>query len=418
MRRLQRELKKYSHHAAALVTSCPPAIKSRDVTYPYRQNSSLYYLTGIRSTFFSLILYADARPVRMIVEKQSPHLESWLGPQKSLSEMAEAIGAEVLETSDPLATSIKSVEEVDHLFFDNTAGSLSLQVVQSLLAIPQSQRRSQLVHFSYLEFLLEGMRVIKDKSELAVMKKAIKVAEDSFLALIPQLRLGMAESTVRGLLLGEIYSRGGAYSFNPIIGSGAGSAFPHYSGEKGILSAKDLLLIDWGAEFEQYQSDMTRVLPLGGRFDSRQRKLYEIVLEAQKVAIASIKPGVKLTHVNAEAVKVITEGLVEFGILQGNVSELVEKKAYVPFFRQDGVSHPIGLDVQEVGARRSRVIETLKEGMVITVEPGLYFSGKRPKGLSKCGVRIEDMVEVTKNGARVLTSALPKEVDAIEALMV
>jgi Xaa-Pro aminopeptidase len=205
-----------------------------------------------------------------------------------------------------------------------------------------------------------------------------------------------------------------------IVASGANACILHYIKNRARLNPGDLLLIDAGAEWEFYTADVTRTWPVSGQFTPEQRAVYEIVLEAQRQAIDAVAPGVGIDQAHQVALKVLVQGLVDLGVLTGNVDGLIEDKAYSPYYMH-GTSHWLGLDVHDAGVYRQGDTPTeLRAGMVLTVEPGLYFGTQAPNSpehLKGIGIRIEDDVLVTANGRRVLSAAIPKSVADLESLV-
>jgi len=219
----------------------------------------------------------------------------------------------------------------------------------------------------------------------------------------------------------EFASSGARHLAYPsIVGSGANACTLHYVNNDGVMRDGDMVLIDAGCELEYYASDVTRTFPVNGRFSREQRALYEVVLEAQLAAIAAIKPGNHWNQPHDASVRVITAGLVELGLLKGKVEKLVESKAYREFYMHR-VGHWLGLDVHDVGDYRvGNEWRQLEPGMVMTVEPGIYISAANSKVARKwrgIGIRLEDDVLVTTRGCEVITAAVPKTVEDIEALM-
>jgi len=413
--RLKKLLRAKSPRAAALLSSPPLALRSRETSYPFSQSSNLYYLTGLADVACTLLVFADARNPLLVLEEKSKRSRAWLGPHESVKECAHLLAAEVVQAPRPHEV-LYQLQAVDELYYDNVPGSLALKVVQDLIALLPSRRRSEPACFAHIETILEHLRLQKDKEELALMRQAADAATEAFYTVVPMVKEGMTEEQVKHLLFAELARHETVPAFPPIVACGLGSAYPHYSGGRRVLKRGMVLQLDWGAEYRRYQSDMARVIPVGSQFTAAQRDLYDVVAAAQSAALRTIRAGVQLQKVNAAAVRVLTQGLKDFGLLKGSMESLLEGRAYMPFFLQDGVCHSIGLDVQDDGYRRKEILHTLKEGMVITVEPGLYFSSKTPSGLTKCGIRLEDMVVVTKQGYEFLTPDLPRTYREIEQL--
>lgn len=414
--RLKKQLKDKSPQAAALISSPPPALRSRETSYPFSQSSNLYYITGLADVPCTLLVFADSRDPLLVIEEKSKRSRAWLGPHESVEECAQLLAARVVQARRPDEVIYQHLQGVEELYYDNVPGSMALEVVQSLIALLPSRRRGEPARFAHIETILEHMRLQKDKEEIALIQQAAAAATQAFYAIVPRLKEGMTEEQVKYFLFAELARHETVPAFLPIVACGLGSAYPHYSGGRRVLKKGMVLQLDWGAEYRRYQSDMARVVPVGPQFSSAQRELYAVIQAAQSAALQTIRAGVQLQKVNAAAVKVLTEGLKDFKMLKGSIESLLENRAYMPFFLQDGVCHSIGLDVQDDGYRRREILHTLKEGMVLTVEPGLYFSSKTPSGLTKCGMRIEDMVVVTKKGYEFLTPDLPRSYQEVEQL--
>ena len=232
-------------------------------------------------------------------------------------------------------------------------------------------------------------------------------------------RPGKMEYQVMAELLHEFRSHNADISYHPIVGGGANSCVMHYRDNDQLLCDGDLLLLDAGCEYDYYASDITRTFPVGGRFTAPQRAIYEIVLEAQLAAIDKVRSGNHWNHPHEAAVRVITQGLVKLGLLKGKVAALIKDRAYLPFFGHR-TGHWLGIDVHDVGDYKvGGEWRVLEPGMALTVEPGIYVrpSPRVAKEFWNIGVRIEDEVLVTAHAPEVLTAALEKTPEAIEAMV-
>jgi Xaa-Pro aminopeptidase len=274
--------------------------------------------------------------------------------------------------------------------------------------------------FVALDHVLHDMRLFKSRAEIEYMRTAAHIAARAHQRAMRFCRPGATEYQVMAELLHEFRRHNADTAYPPIVGGGANSCILHYRDNDQPLSSGELLLIDAGCEFECYASDITRTFPVNGRFTSEQRAVYEVVLEANRAAIAKVRPGNHWNEPHEAAVRVITQGLVRLGLLKGRVPALIRSGAYRRYFMHR-TGHWLGLDVHDVGDYKVgdewRVFEP---GMALTVEPGIYLpAGARgvPKRFRNIGIRIEDDVVVTKKGAEVLTARAPKDADQIEALM-
>jgi Xaa-Pro aminopeptidase len=274
--------------------------------------------------------------------------------------------------------------------------------------------------FVSLEHLLHDMRLYKSRSEIRVMRTAAKVACGAHRRAMQACRPGVQEYEIEAELLHEFRHAGMVPAYSSIVGGGANGCILHYTENSAQLNDGDLLLIDAGAEYDCYASDVTRTFPVNGRFSKAQKALYEVVLAAQAAAIKKVRPGNHWNDPHEAAVRVLTRGLVKLGILKGKPAALIRKEAYRRFYMHR-TGHWLGMDVHDVGDYKvGNVWRELEPGMVLTVEPGLYIpAGSR--GVARkwwnIGIRIEDDVLVTRDEPDVLSAAVPRTVADIEALM-
>ena len=268
-----------------------------------------------------------------------------------------------------------------------------------------------------LDHLLHDMRLYKSRGEIAAMRKSARVAVAAHKRAMQVTRPGMFEYEVEAEFRHEFRHNNAWVSYSPIVGGGPNSCVLHYVNNDAQLSAGDLVLIDAGCELDYYASDITRTFPVNGRFSVEQRAVYDIVLEAQLAAIDKTVKGNHWNEPHDAAVRVITAGLKELGLLQGSLQQLLDDAAYRPYYMHR-TGHWIGMDVHDVGDYKvGDEWRLLEPGMVTTVEPGIYINGNGPRAFRNIGVRIEDDVAVTSQGPDVLSKGLPKTADDIEALM-
>jgi Xaa-Pro aminopeptidase len=269
--------------------------------------------------------------------------------------------------------------------------------------------------------IIHEMRVLKSDEEIELMQRAADIAAEAHCEAMRAARAGMKEYEVEALIE-LIFKRRGAAApaYTSIIGAGANATVLHYINNDGELRDGELLLIDAGAEYKGYASDITRTFPINGRYSKPQRDIYDLVLKAQMACVELVRPGTTHDQLKAHSIEVLTEGLVELGLLQGKPEQLIQEKQYEKFYMH-GLGHMLGIDVHDVGRyyfdKESRALEP---GVVMTVEPGLYIAPDTknvPAEYLGIGVRIEDDVLCTANGPRVLTNKVPKQAEEIEALM-
>ena len=275
--------------------------------------------------------------------------------------------------------------------------------------------------FISLNHFLHEMRLYKSRYEIKLMRQAAKISAKAHKRAMQNCQPGMYEYQLEGELISEFIKNGARYTaYPPIVGSGPNACILHYTNNSDEIADGDLLLIDSGAEYQCYASDITRTFPVNGKFSKAQREIYNLVLSAQTAALNEIKPGNHWNDPHDAAVRVLTEGMVELGILKGNPEDLIKNKDYAKYYMHR-TGHWLGMDVHDVGDYKlDGEWRMLEAGMVMTVEPGLYLSANS-EGLSEqwrnIGVRIEDDVLVTKDGYDILSKDAPKTIDEIEELM-
>jgi Xaa-Pro aminopeptidase len=277
------------------------------------------------------------------------------------------------------------------------------------------------VEFIALDHYLHEMRLYKSTAEVQRMRHAAKITSAAHVRLMQTCRPGMSEYELEAEFIHECATRGARFqAYPPIVGGGGNGCVLHYVENRDELKDGDLVLVDAGCEYGYYAADITRTFPVNGRFNPAQRALYELVLAAQEAAIAKVKPGNHWNDPHDAAVRVITKGLVDLGLLKGTVARLIKDQAYARFYMHR-TGHWLGMDVHDVGDYKvDGTWRELEPGMALTVEPGIYIpAGLRgvPKKFWNIGIRIEDDVLVTADGHEVLTRDAPKAVAEIEALM-
>ncbi|MDZ7272193.1 MAG: aminopeptidase P family protein [candidate division KSB1 bacterium] len=371
-----------------------------------RQESNLFYLTGITQPRAILLLSKRGLPVpgKGGVAREFIFLDvasSRSGSEALTGEVAAK--EDLLEVARPLedfpGVFAAALTRADTLYFKAPKLRLDEPLTRELELIEAARMRQYPVVVADPTRLLGRLRVVKSQAEVELIRRAAELTCAAHVEAMRSVEPGMLEYEVAALAE-YIFRRGGAEgsSFAPIIGSGPNSCRLHYGENKRQMESGDVVVVDIGASFRHYCADVTRTLPVSGRFSERQRAVYEVVLKAQEEAIAIIRPGVKFKDIHDKAAQVIGEGLVKLGLIS-------QPKDYGRYFMH-GTSHHLGLDVHDVGEEG-----VLQPGMVLTVEPGIYIPEEN------LGVRIEDDVLVTAQGHEVLSIGAPKSVEAVEALM-
>ncbi len=410
----------------AIIPASPERIRNRDVEYRYRQDSDFLYLTGFNEPDAVAVLIPKREQGEFVLfcRERDPEQETWHGRRAGQEGAIERFAADD-------AFPIGDIDEILPGLLEHCA-----KVYYTMGKDPQFDRRlmdwiNQLRRkvrtgvvaphqFIDLEYLLHEMRLYKAKPETALMREAAAISVRAHQRAMRACRPGMYEFQVEAELLYEFRKANAEPAYTPIVGGGANGCILHYRENSDLLRDGDLLLIDAGAEYEGYASDITRTFPVNGRFTPAQRELYEIVLEAQNAAIAKAVPGNHWNDPHNAAVQVLTKGLKHLGLLQGSVTKLIKDGAYKQFYMHR-TGHWLGMDVHDVGDYKvDDEWRLLEAGMTLTVEPGLYIPANS-KGVDKrwwdIGIRIEDDVVITRDGNEVLTQALVRAPDDVERLM-
>ncbi|HDP89935.1 MAG TPA: Xaa-Pro aminopeptidase [Thioalkalivibrio sp.] len=425
-RRRKQLMRMMDKHAIAIIPSAPVRVRNRDAEYPYRQDSDFLYLTGFSEPEAVAVLVPGREHGEYVLfcRERDPVMETWHGRRAGQDGAIEQYGADdsfPISDIDEILPGL--MEDRDTVYYTMGRDTDFDQKLMGWINRLREQVRAG-AHppheFISLEYLLHDMRLYKSRSEIKAMKEAARIAVAAHKRAMRACRPGMTEYQIEAELLYEFRRNGAEPAYQSIVGGGANGCILHYTENRDELKDGDLLLIDAGAEHLGYASDITRTFPVNGRFSDAQRELYEVVLEAQAAAIEKTVPGNHWNDPHMAAVKVLTRGLVELGLLKGKPAQLIKEGEYRRFYMHR-TGHWLGLDVHDVGDYKlDEEWRLLEPGMVTTVEPGLYIpAGSKgvPKRYHDIGIRIEDDVLVTKDGHDVLTEAAPKHPDEIEALM-
>lgn len=423
-RRRRSLMRTMGDNAIAIIPASREAIRSRDTEYAYRQDSNFYYLSGFKEPEALMVLIPGRKAGQFIMfcRERDPLKETWHGRRLGVERAPSALGADdafpISDIDDILPGLLEGRQFVYH-----TLGKDQLFDAQLLgwLNQARSSRRdgADPDAFISLDYHLHEMRVQKSRQELVLLKKAAKISAKAHKRAMLNCKPGMHEYELEATLIHEYRVNNACHAFLPIVGSGENGCILHYTENTDELEDGSLVLVDSGAEFEGYAGDITRTYPVNGRFTKDQKAVYEIVLAAQLAAIKAVKPGNHWNDPHDAAVKVLTQGLRELGILKGSVASLIKEEAYKPYYMHT-TGHWLGQDVHDVGEYKiDGNFRLLEPGMVLTVEPGLYLNDSRkiPKKYRNIGIRIEDDVVVTKKGFEVISADVPKTVQQIESLM-
>lgn len=414
-------------NSIAILPAAPMYIRNRDVEHIYRQDSDFQYLSGFPEpeAVIALIPGREHGEYVLFCRERDPARELWDGLRAGQDGAISEYGADdafpigdiddilpgLIEGRSRVYYAIGSNQEFDHRLMEwiNTIRSKARQGAQ-----PPNE-------FVALDHLLHDLRLYKSANEVKVMKHAAEISARAHIRAMQASRAGLYEYHLEAELDYE-FRKGGSKmpAYGSIVAAGKNACILHYRENDAVLRDGDLVLIDAGCEIDCYASDITRTFPVSGRFSPEQKAIYELVLAANEEAFKHIAPGKHWNEAHEATVRVITAGLVELGLLQGHVDELIAAEAYKPFYMHRA-GHWLGMDVHDVGDYKvGGEWRVLEPGMAMTVEPGIYIAADNQDVAKKwrgIGVRIEDDVVVTRTGCEILTGGVPKAVAEIEALM-
>ncbi|URL02285.1 Xaa-Pro aminopeptidase [Avibacterium sp. 20-126] len=419
VQRREKLLAQMADNSLAIIFSAQEQVRNNDNHYPFRQDSYFWYFTGFNEPDAILVLAKTAQHARtlLFLRPSDPLMETWNGRRLGVESAAAKLNLDEAYCIEDFAPQWQKISQNFTALYHNPA--------------PQpwgNQRlKESAVQFSQVlnwADYVDEMRLIKSANEIALLQQAGQISALGHLRAMKQTRPNRLEFEIEGELLYEFNRFGARFpSFNCIVAGGDNACILHYNENDQPLKEGELVLVDAGCEFAYYAGDITRTYPVNGKFSQAQRDIYEIVLNAQKHAIKSLVAGNNIQQVNQDVIHIKVEGLVRLGILQGEVEQLIAEEAYKAFYMH-GLGHWLGIDVHDVGRYSLKTDSKLRDrplevGMVLTVEPGLYIptNADVPEQYKGIGVRIEDDIVITEYGNKVLTSAVPKEIDEIEQVM-
>lgn len=412
----------------AVLFAAPHAKRNDDVRYEFRTCSYFYYLTGVREQEAAAIFLPGAdKPYRLFVMPKNPEMEMWEGKRVGVEDATSVFQADIAYSIDEFEKEfreqLKQADSLYHLL--GNYRELDDLVLDTLKEHRPNPRRGdrKFVCLEKAQEILNPMRKVKDAAEAELLRRNGRNTALAHRKAMEFTRPGQWEYQVEAEI--EFWFRhGGAddLAYASIVAGGNNATVLHYKTNRDQLRDGDLLLIDAGGEMDLYASDITRTFPVSGRFSKPQRELYEIVLRAQKAAIATVRPGARFLDVHNAALQELVDGLLRLGLVQGSVSEIMKDRKRYGAFYPHNTSHWLGLDVHDCGdyylSDQSSI--PLEVGNVLTIEPGLYISNERtdvPPEYRGIGIRIEDDILVTASGQENLTIDAPKEIEEIEALV-
>jgi Xaa-Pro aminopeptidase len=410
----------------AIFRAAPVFLRNGDVDHPYRQDTDFFFLTGFEEPDAYAVLdkRGTERRYTLFVRPADPDMEVRIGKRAGVDGAVQGFGADAaFPVEDFFAKLPELLTNRARLYLEfGRDAAFEGRVTAAIEALKGEARKNLCGPWEIVDprTLLWEMRGIKTAVDVAALQTACDVTAAAFDAAMRACVPGMGEWELAAVLEFEFRRRSAArVGFETICACGPNATTLHYIRNDGRIEAGRLVLIDAGAEVGSVCADISRTFPANGRFTGPQRIAYDWVLRAQKAAIAEVRPGVTYARVHEAGLRVLCQGLVDMGVLKGDIDTIVTEGTYRPYFMHR-IGHWLGGDVHDVGPYFVDGNSVpLRAGMVLTIEPGLYFSGAAPvpPEFAGLGIRIEDDVLVTEDGCRVLTSALPKEADEIEALM-
>ena len=408
-----------------ILATATETIRNRDAHYPYRFDSHFYYLTAFPEPEAVVVLIAGRRPKQILFcREKNEEREIWDGYRQGPKGAREAFGFDAAypyaELDKRLPKLLENQPRLAYAFGADPAWDA--RVMGWINAVRGRARAgvSAPATLTDAHTLVDAMRLVKDHHEIGLVQRAADISVKAHVAAMRTCKPGKGEWEIEAELL-HTFRRHGcqAPAYTSIVAGGANACVLHYVSNDQTLKDGDLLLIDAAGEYHGYAADITRTFPVNGRFSAPQRDVYEIVLSAQLAAIASVRPGNTFNSPHEAALKVLTQGMVDLALLQGEVDGLMESEAYKRFYMHR-TGHWLGLDVHDAGEyKQAGQWRTLEPGMALTVEPGFYIrpADDVPEHFHNIGIRIEDDVVVTDRGCNVLTAAAPKTIKDIEEAM-
>jgi Xaa-Pro aminopeptidase len=411
----------------AILIAAPAIHRNGDTDYAYRQNSDLYYLTGFDEPESVAVIAPKRKNGEFILfnRVRDREKEIWDGYRAGQEGARRDFGADeaypISEFKKMLPELLEGCEKIHYtLGLNKEADKIILASINKIRSKIRSGIQSPLAFVDITDTVHE-MRLIKSPAEIDLMRKAAEITAGAHIRAMEICEPGMFEYQLEAEITHEFLRNGARFhAYTPIIGSDKNSCILHYVTNNKMIKNNSVVLIDAGCEYQYYASDVTRTFPANGKFTPEQRAIYEIVLEAQLAGIKAVRPGALWSDPQEAIVKIITQGLIDLGILKGKLKDLIEKQAYFNFYMHRS-GHWLGLDVHDVGRYKiNGKWRKMQPGMVLTIEPGIYISADIP-GVNKrwhnIGVRIEDDVLVTAKNHEVLSYAAPKSIDEIEMIM-
>ncbi len=421
--RRERLIQHLPDNAVVIIRTGELAIRNNDCNYKFRPNSTFFYLTGFPEPRAYVLINSNGDTLLVALPKD-PEKEVWEGFRYGCDCAINKFGVNnaitINELDDGVLAFLDSARHVVFLFSDD---HLHQQVIDWCNQLDERVHAGAIAPTSLIDLApyVSEMRLRKDTEEISLLKKSGQISVEAHKQVMRIVRPSMKEYELEAEL-NYVFMKSDACqpAYNSIVASGNNACVLHYTKNDGIIGQDDLVLVDAGAEYGYYASDITRTFPASGKFTEPQAILYQVVLDAYHASMRELNVGTSYEAYHNAAVRVLTQGLVKHGLLQGDLDSLIESKAYRDFYMHN-TGHWLGLDVHDCGDYKvNSEFRLLEEGMVLTIEPGLYVSSDNALVDEKwrgIGIRIEDDILVHQEGPYVLTHGLPTEISEIEAFM-
>lgn len=413
----------------AIIATSPVALRNRDADYKYRADSSFFYLTGFAEPEAVAVIETfdteeEGYTYSLFCRERDREMEIWNGYRAGVDGAVDDYEADEAYAIDLLDEEILTkLQNKDKLFYRiGHNAEFDARVAKWIVTASGESRRgtSAPAQIMQLDRIIDEMRLHKDENEIELMQLASDISAEAHTLAMQKVRPGMMEYALEAELNYVFGKNGCVPSYNSIVGGGENACILHYVENDKELKDGDLVLIDAACEYQFYASDITRTFPVNGKFSPEQKALYNVVLDAQIAAINAVQIGNSYKEPHNVAVRILVQGLLDLGIMQGDLEEIIQMESFRQFYMH-GTGHWLGMDVHDVGTYKANgEWRAYEEGMVVTVEPGLYIAPDdetvdvKWRGI---GIRVEDDVVATKNGPLVLTAKVVKTVEDIEALM-
>lgn len=409
-------VKKLSNNSIAVLFSADFKTRSHDTQYQYRQNSNFYYLTGFKEDNSFLVFVKSKKKVKtlLFVQEKDEKMELWNGKRLGEQKAKELFLVDEVYPSQEFQTKFKKlVKDKKSLYYDFGENFAKTEIFQ--------EHSKQLFSYENIAPIINKMRLIKSSSEIGLIRKAIEITQLAHHKVMSLNKSGKMEYQLQAEIE-YIFKSNGAYSdaYTSIVACGNSANTLHYISNDKPLAENELILIDAGCEYEYYASDITRTIPVSGKFSEPQRELYEMILGAQLQIIEMIAPYGKRSELQKKSEELLCEGLVKLGILKGDVKKLIKHKKHKKYYPH-GIGHWMGLDVHDEAPYKDEKGKEilLQEGMIMTIEPAIYVDKDDenvPQKYRGIGIRIEDDILVTKDGYENLSAKIAKSIREIEGL--